>query len=329
MLPMLMLLVACTPEASPAPSPVVVAGGTDAMWMRRHWIHGGLPAAAPAALAELTRTRGVDTIFPSLGPMDADGWPGWRDEGSVRRYDPQVAGAFFTEMKAQRPDLQILPWTGGVIDRDVRLEDPVQRAAFASHIAEIVALGADGVQLNVETIPEERRAFLDLLRETRAAIGPEATLSVAAYPPRTSLHPFEDVHWSLEFLAEVCGISNDLSVMGYDTSLRSRALYRGLVEDWTRELAAALKPPAEGGCTWRMGVPAYSDDEPWHDPAVETVDESIRGIQAGLGPEAPPNFRGLALYASWTTSEDEWADVDRLWHQREPVGGVSPDFLED
>ena len=78
-----------------------------------------------------------------------------------------------------------------------------------------------------------------------------------------------------------------------------------------------------------MGVPAYSDDEPWHDPAVETVDEAIRGVQAGLEGGAPSNFRGIALYASWTTSEEEWAYVDRLWHGREPLGGVSPDFLED
>ncbi len=329
MTPMLTLLLACTAQNDPDLSPFVVGSGTDAMWMRRHWIHGGLPAEAPAELAEFTRTRGVDTIFPFLGPMDEQGWPGWRDGGVVRRYEPELAGAFFSEMKTQRPELRIVPWTGGVIDRDVRLEDPEQRAAFAAHATEIVRLGADGVQLNVETMPEEQRAFLDLLRETRAAIGPEATLSVAAYPPKTLLHPFDEVHWSLEFLAEVCIISNDLAVMGYDTALRARPLYRGLVQDWTTDLARTLKTPAEGGCTWRMGVPAYSDDEPWHDPAVETMDEAIRGIQAGLGPEAPSNFRGVALYASWTASEEEWAYVDRIWQRREPVGGVSPDFLED
>ncbi|MCB9764124.1 MAG: hypothetical protein H6739_30415 [Alphaproteobacteria bacterium] len=326
---MLLLLLACSGDAEAPPTPL--DRGQNAAWMRRQWIHGGPEvagheAALRQALAENARALGITAVYPFLGPMDADGHPGWRgDRGVIQRYDPATAEAFFRDMERLAPELAVIPWTGGNWRQDVVFGDTPRLAGFAAHAAAITRLGADGVQLNVEPLPSWTPGYLALLADVKAAIGPDKVLSVAAYPPPTPLHPFPDVHWELPFLAEVCRVADDLAVMGYDTGITLRWRYRGLMEDWTRALAETLPPPEAGGCTWRMGLPAYEDDEPWHHPDVETVDEAIRGVRAGLGPEPPSNFLGVAVYASWTTDADEWAAYEQLWRARAPSGAALPD----
>jgi hypothetical protein len=149
-----------------------------------------------AALVESLRARGIRRIYPFLGPMDRDGWPGWRSKKGLVRYVPERAGAFLAEIKRIAPEIRVIPWTGGNLGSDVRLKDETPRRAFAEHARRLVALGADGVQLNVEPLPSWAPGFQELLREVKAAIG-DRTLSIAAYPPPTPLHPFPEVHWEL------------------------------------------------------------------------------------------------------------------------------------
>ncbi|HZV22033.1 MAG TPA: hypothetical protein VE986_10870 [Hyphomicrobiales bacterium] len=69
-----------------------------------------------------------------------------------------------------------------------------------------------------------------------------------------------------------------------------------------------------------MGVSAYDDDKDYHRPDVETIDHSLKGIKTGLRSiMVPPNFRGVAIYASFATDEGKWAIYDRLWRGLAPV----------
>jgi hypothetical protein len=300
--------------------------GDNGLWLRRHWLHGGTDTSAER-LSLALQALGVKRIYPFLGPMDGEGWPGWRDDqGLATRYDPAVAATFFDQMARAAPGVVVLPWTGGVLRRDVRLEDEAQRAGFAAHTAQLTALGAGGVHVNVEPLPDGSRAYLELLREVKGAIGPGKVLSVAAYPPTTPLHPVPDVHWSLSYAREVCQVADELVFMAYDTGASFGVIYETQVAVWTRDLVRELPPPGAGGCTWSMGVPTYDDDEPWHDPQVETLGRALIGVQRGLGDRpVPPSFRGVTLYASWTTSPREWAVYDRGWRGKDATGVVVPD----
>jgi hypothetical protein len=299
--------------------------GDNAIWLRRHWMHEGPTPSEIAALVESLRARGIRRIYPFLGPMDRDGWPGWRSKEGLMRYVPERAGAFLAEIKRMAPEIRVIPWTGGNLGSDVRLQDETQRRAFAAHARRLVALGADGVQLNVEPLPSRAPGFRDLLREVKTAIG-DRTLSIAAYPPPTPLHPFPDVHWELPFMREVCMDADELAIMAYDTAVRSPAVFADLIARWTRELAATLPPPSAGGCEWLMGVPTYDDDTGYHRPDVETIEHSLTGIVAGLSvAQVPEHFRGVAIYASFTTDARKWAVYDRLWRGKEPVTSPPPD----
>jgi hypothetical protein len=299
--------------------------GDNAIWLRRHWMHEGPTQAEIAALVEALRARGIRRIYPFLGPMDREGWPGWRSKEGLVRYVPERAGAFLAEIKRIAPEIQVIPWTGGNLGSDVRLMDETQRRAFAEHVRRLVALGADGVQLNVEPLPSWASGFRELLREVKAALG-NRTLSIAAYPPPTPLHPFPDVHWELAFLRDVCMEADELAIMAYDTAVRSPPIFTQLISTWTRELVATLPPPSAGGCEWLMGVPTYDDDTGYHRPDVETIEHSLEGIIAGLrGVQRPEHFRGVAVYASFTTDARKWAVYDRVWRGLEPVTSAPPD----
>lgn len=306
---------------APAGSPKAGAfdRGDNAIWLRRHWMHEGPTPAEIAALVESLRARGIRRIYPFLGPMDPEGWPGWRSESGLIRYVPERAGAFLAEIKRIAPEIRVLPWSGGNLDQDVHLEDAAQRRAFAEHARRLVALGADGVHLNVEPLPSGLPGYRDLLREVKAAIG-ERTLSIAAYPPPTRHQPAPDVHWELTFLRDVCLDADELAVMAYDTSVTSPDIFEGLIARWTRELVATLPAPAAGGCEWLMGVPTYDDDKDYHRSDVETIEHSLHGILAGLaGARVPEHFRGVAIYASFTTDARKWGVYDRVWRGVEPV----------
>jgi hypothetical protein len=59
---------------------------------------------------------------------------------------------------------------------------------------------------------------------------------------------------------------------------------------------------------------------------VETIENSLAGIVAGLRTAGrPEHFRGVAIYASFTTDAAKWAAYDRLWRGVEPVTSPPPD----
>ncbi len=299
--------------------------GCNGLWMRRHWLHEAPSSEEIAALVASLRDRGIRRIYPFLGPMDGEGWPGWKSKSGHVRYVPERAGAFLAEIHRIAPEIRVIPWSGGNLGSDVHPGDAAQRRAFAEHARRLVALGADGIQLNIEPLPSGTSAYLGLLREVKAAIG-DRTLSVAAYPPPENAESDRDTHWELPFMRDVCRIAGELVVMAYDTGLTSAPAYEALVSGWTRQLARALPPPEAKGCEWLMGVPAYDDDNDDHRPDVETIEHSLKGILAGLQGGGPgTGFRGVAIYASFTTDEHKWEAYGRLWRGTQAFVSPPPD----
>ena len=104
--------------ASPAwtgePKPGAFDRGDNALWMRRHWLHEGPSNEEIAALVESLRERGIRRIYPFLGPMDAEGWPGWRSKAGHVRYVPERAAAFIAEIHRIAPEIRVIPGPGEI-----------------------------------------------------------------------------------------------------------------------------------------------------------------------------------------------------------------------
>jgi hypothetical protein len=317
------------PAATP---PADVPRSDNGVWMRRHWIHGGDDDLEVTALAGRLDALGIKRIYPFLGPMDTHGYPGWRKNGTIQRYNPERASRFFNDMDEHAPHVRVMPWTGGVLARDVRLTDRTQRRKFAKHTAKLADLGADGVHINIEPLPSGEPGYIDLLESVKEAMGPDKTLSIAAYPPKSSTHPFPDVHWSLEFTKEVCMAADELAFMGYDTGLRDPTAYVEMMATWTKDLLETLPSPERGGCEVLIGVPAYEDSRGYHRPRIENIATGLKGVKRGLGrlEKVPEHFRGVAIYASWVTDEKELRTYQRDWRGLDGRDSpVLPDFVRE
>jgi len=317
---------ALPPRLVPAPVGVSFDRRDNALWLGRRWLHEEPSDAEVDALAARLAAHGISTVYPFLGPMNARGWPGWRDRGVIRTFTHERARSFRERLRSRAAGVRVIPWTGGVLDEDVVFADRARIDGFLEQVRWLAGDGGfDGVHLNVEPLADDDPAFLRFLGEVKAALPHGRLLSVAAYPPTTPLHPYKRVHWSVDYIRRVCDVADDLAVMSYDTALRWPRVYERLMASWTRDLAG-LPFAAPAGCEVRMGVPTYEDIAGWHDPATERVTTALTGIRAGLAalrePVAPGEaaIRGITIYADWTTDEREWREIDRQWSAGEPAG---------
>jgi Glycosyl hydrolases family 18 len=308
-----------TPDVA-VPAPQLDPANT-ALWIRRQWLHTQTEDAEIEGLAKALKASKVTRVYPFLGGINEEGMPGWRSLGVHQRWNEAKAKSFLERFAAQKSGVQVLPWTGGVNGRELKFGDEKQMAAFVAEAQRVVELGADGVHLNIEPVKSGDPGLLALLKTLREKLPARATLSVAAVAPmspRIAMRP--EYYWSFEYLREVCRAADEVVVMGYDTWLGDEASYRLVVREWTQMLVEQL-PAAD--CTWRMGVPSYDDAIPHHDLDVERLDVALRGVREGLAEAGKAGgFSGVAIYASWTTDDQEWAAYDRLWLGRESGSGV-------
>jgi hypothetical protein len=289
--------------------------GQNGLWMQHGWLGDDAWYARhtrpdkdqlkarlrdPGHLAETAahlRRHGVRDLFPHLCPADPRGPIPPVDDAQTERF----LDAFTP------PDFRVLPWVGGVLDQHVHLRDPAWRGRFVASVVALIQAHPRlaGVHLNVEPCPSGTPEYLLLLEELRAALPQGKLLSVAAYPPPTALHRYEDVHWSSDYLAAVAQRSDQLAVMLYDTALSSRKVYTWLVGSWTGEVLAAA-----GATPVLLGLPAYDDaGVGYHDPEVENLETALAGVHAGLDDFAalPDAYQGVAIYCDWELTDDEWA----------------------
>ncbi len=200
---------------------------------------------------------------------------------------------------------RVMPWIGGPSGAEVRLYDAKWRAEFTGNVRAMLMEHPRfaGIHLNVEPLPSGDANFLQLLRELRTALPPEKILSVAAYPPPTRWHPFEDVHWGEAYFREVANQANQLVVMMYDTGQRNPKTYVKLMADWTPEVLAW-----SNGKSVLLGIPAYEDPGvEYHYADVENITNALSGIHRGLSRQPlPANYQGVAIYCEWETGEGEW-----------------------
>jgi hypothetical protein len=107
-------------------------------------------------------------------------------------------------------------------------------------------------------------------------------------------------------------------VMAYDTALPSSGLYRRYLSYAANTSTQALEPIAHARVL--IGVPTYDATGLMHRPGVETIENALLGIIAGLrGAGGGGTFEGVALYADWTTDPSEWSTYERVWR-----GGARP-----
>lgn len=245
-------------------------------------------------LAAFLRTNGITDVYPHLCPCSID--------GNIAPSDPVQVERFLDGFV----DFRVMPWIGGVLGAQARIQNADWRKLFVGSITNLLATHPRlaGIHLNIEPLPSGNSDYLQLLNEIKAALPLGKMLSVAAYPPPTRWQPGTDVHWEEGYFREVARRSDQLVVMMYDTALSNGKLYRSLMHSWTRDVLTWSE-----GKPCLLGVPAYDDaGVGYHDPEVENLQNALRGIHGGLGPGSslPKAYQGVAIYSNWEMDADEW-----------------------
>ena len=286
----------------------------NAVWLESRWLKRSQPPEEVEALFGTLERHGVRYVYPHLIPFSTGGRLPVDDREPMR--------AFLAAARRASPDLRILPWVGGLRVGYKRqragtldLADLGQRQRIVAECRGLMDEGFDGIHLNVEPVDGGNVDFLALLRAMRTAIGPNRLLSLSAIRPGPVALPFApNFVWTTGYYLRVAAVADQIVVMAYDTGLPTANLYRRYVA-----YAAGAVTRALAGTRARvlLGVPTYDETGFMHRAAVETPDNALAGIVAGLrGTGGGGTFEGVALYAEWTTDPQEWATYERLWRGR-------------
>ncbi len=306
-----LLYLAYAPAGDAAPHPF--NHDRNAVWLEHRWLERAQPEPAMEDLFRRMRSRGVLYLYPHLIPFDAT--------GNLPPHDRNQMRAFLAAAHRVSADFKVLPWVGGLRGGyrrqrpgTLRLTDLTQRQRMVAEVRGLVDEGFDGVHLNIEPVDDGNDDFLALLRALRTAVGPGRLLSVAATRPAPlGLPRAPNFAWSPEYYARVAAVVDQLVIMAYDTALPTPSLYRRYVQ-WAASSVAGALDQSRSKARVLMGVPTYEPYGFMHRAGVETPENALLGVVAGLrGLGAGGTFEGVAIYAEWTTDEYDWAVYERYW----------------
>ncbi|NPV65546.1 MAG: hypothetical protein HPY64_00210 [Anaerolineae bacterium] len=290
--------------------------GSNAIWLGIDWGRAAQKDEDVRQLAGLLRAEGIGTVYVWTTWLQADGTWSATTFPTIR--------AFVDQFRRFYPEARLDAWIGIPAEvPEYRLDDTDLQDTVAAFAAQALSEYAfDAVHLNVEPVWNGDENFLDLLRAVRQAIGDEAVLSIAVPPdwntgaPGIPVGPYTttDAHWSQEYKQRVAFLVDELVVMAYNSGLSTPEDYQTWMAFQVTQYLSALE--SLGIETQLLfGIPTYDAELPGHDPAAESIPAAIEGIRQGLvqSGEAARRFRGLALYAYWSTDALEWETYRRLW----------------
>jgi hypothetical protein len=288
----------------------------NAVWLEHRWLERPHSALEMEQLFARLHGRGIAYVFPHLIPFDTG--------GRLPPHDREQLRAFRAAARRAAPQMKVLPWIGGLRQGykrqrpgTIELADLTQRQRIVAEARGLIDEGFDGVHLNVEPVDDDNVEFLALLRALRTAVGHDHILSVAAIRPAPlGLPRAPNFAWSPDYYARVAAIVDQIVIMAYDTALPTASLYRRYVRWAARSIAGALDASGSNARVL-MGIPTYEPYGFMHRRGVETPENALAGVVAGLrGLGAGGTFEGVALYAEWTTDEAEWQAYERYWRNR-------------
>jgi hypothetical protein len=290
----------------------------NAVWAEHAWVGESHTPQEYDTLAALLKREQIGYIFPHVGPLNGDGTI------PVDLY-PNAA-SFVREMKSRLPDLKILAWMGQV-EKDGGGPLDMSNSQTRDNIVDEAQhftqdLGFDGIHYDIEPVHNLNPHFIDLLDETRAAIGPGKILSISApkWAPAARVIPFVQAisgrgtaWWTTYYFLIVSSHVDQLVIMMYNTALPTASLYETLVKQETEHILDAnnhARHPAQV----LIGIPTYHDNGPGFHDTAENMLSGLRGVTAGLNSgEDTSHFGGVAIYPLWLTSQSDWQTYNHLW----------------
>ncbi len=296
---------------------------TNAIWIAHTWVGDSHTPADYDTLADELRQGQITYVYAHVGPLDGD--------GTIPSARYLYAADFVQAMHQRLPQLRVLAWIGqiyragaGTASDVVDLTVSATRQQIATTSAHFTRdLGFDGIQYDLEPIPNNDSHFLDLLRTTRQMIGPQVILAVTTpnWVPvarvadaMRAITGREDTWWTTYYYERVSQLVDQLDVMLYNTGMPTAPLYQAFAQQETEHILRAVQN-APSTATVVIGLPTYRDPPSRAFPsAAENMTTGLRGVIAGLNTATDhPAFGGVAIYPEWVMTPADWQTYDQIW----------------
>lgn len=291
--------------------------GTNAAWLDVDWVNEPKTPEQIAGLVRDLQAHQIRYAYVYVSYL--------KDSGSFNS-TYAYAATFVRAVKAIDPALSVQAWiglpvrghsilaSGGYVD----LGNPSTRDTIAALCAQMTGqAGFDGVHLDPEPIATGDGDLLTLLDQVRQAIGPQATLSLAARHiqpvlPDLPVPAIDTFLWRGEYYRQVAARVDQIALMSYDSHLPLPQFYRLWVRFQVIGISNALTdhPPQI-----LIGISPSQERTSSHWPSAENMTTGLEGIVDGLNDRAT-TFRaieGVAIYAQWEASPADWRAYDTLW----------------
>lgn len=283
----------------------------NAVWIAHKWVGEKTSKKEKEDLVKGFIKNGIDTVFVHSGPL--------KEDGSIDPDTYRYALDFLEEVKKMNPDIEYQAWLGQIRGK-IKLDDQkIRRNVTNQTVILTKMIGFDGIHMDIEPVWDKDVDFIQLLKEIDESIG-EKKLSVALaeFIPKSVI--WVAGYWkefanynTEENYRNVGKYADQIVVMTYDTSFEKKWLYRWFVKEqtiWTTRLFNKKE-----NMEIFIGIPSYDEPTEAFNPDIENIENGLRGIIDGLNNlrSRERNFAGVAVYANWTTDENEWEQFYNLW----------------
>jgi hypothetical protein len=285
--------------------------GQNAIWLRDSWWRG-TETESIASLASRLQKNQFHAAYFHVRFIGKNGELRFRGPEYSRR-----ARRFNAQLKQRSPQIKSLAWIYVGNERGLTGVDISNAKTRRAMIAQARWLtqncGFDGVQWDYEICDDGDENLLALLRETRAAIGKNKTLSIAT--PMWLPRGLGSWGWSENYFSRVAQNCDEIAIMAYDSALYFPRHYVWLLGQQLVRVPRAVKI-GNPRCRVLLGAPTYEDGGHSHHPHAENLKIAIKAARrAGSTPST--NLAGLAIFADYTTDAAEWKLWRELWLEKE------------
>lgn len=290
--------------------------GVNALWAAHTWVGDEHSDAEYEQFAELLTRNEISDVFVHAGPLDGDG--GVPDDRLAHAPDLLAA------MKRYAPSVRVQAYLGQVENRGggpLDLHDDAVRSRIVETAGRLLDLGFQGIHYDIEPVYPGDSRFLDLLERTHEltqAHGAVLSVALEALEPLPGAQRVIGTFWrsyndpSKGFLQDVAARVDQVAIMTYDTGLPADWMFGAYVAWQTQRVVNAIGDRV----TVFMGVPTYRKGSflKFHSWA-ENMHSGIRGVRKGLGrlDRDRTNNVGVAIFAEWTTTQDDWRTYAADW----------------
>ncbi|MCL5035585.1 MAG: glycosyl hydrolase family 18 protein [Chloroflexi bacterium] len=293
--------------------PEIYSEGGNALWLKHSWVGDRhTPDEYRSLAARLKKMKITDAYFHS-GPFNGN--------GTVNRDRFSNAPELIKNMKKLAPDIRLQAWLGQIEAKaggPLDLSSPATRKNIIDTSCKFMDMGFDGIHYDIEPIYSGDGDFLSLLKDTRKSTKSRGkVLSVAAHKPEpvpnieSILRKFISYtgYWKRSYFLDVARETDQVAVMSYDSGAPVPFLYGNLVS-WITEWSVK-----NGVQNLYVGVPSYDEITGGHNPRVENVGNALMGLKKGASKLKPGDRKkvGSAIYADWTTSDEELGIYMKEW----------------